>query len=207
MLATAAVNNESAAQAVADTDRSPESIHIKTRDGSSFTVPLSLLRDSETIQAWLAEQTEKSDKRDDAKPKGTPAAADVDTVPVFEVPHVTPYILKKALQFQLDYADAGEYEEKNFKYEDVKDEYKELSNEDLLQLTMAADILQMARLTRACAEVMAKRMEGKSPEEMKAMFDIDGLQEIDDEKAGEDELEDAKMQIAEEAETDNATAA
>lgn len=188
MLATAAAAATDVPVANKTPATSETSVHLKTIDGSSYTVPYAWVNDSTTVSQWYDAL--------DLKEKN-------NSTPTFQVPHVTPYILEIVLEFQQDHLEDAEFDEKNFKVEDIDEEFMEMPNEDLLQLTMAADILQLPRLIRTCAEVMAKRIEGKTPEEINALFDVDHLMEVDEMEDNNEELQKgAEKEASEAAPTD-----
>ncbi|RUS20539.1 hypothetical protein BC937DRAFT_94988 [Endogone sp. FLAS-F59071] len=125
-------------------------ITLKTMDGIAYTVPAAYLARSKLVQDWIRDGEE-----------GVLDFCEIhaaDTTPPLADPAIvtTPY--------ELDPRD---------------DRFRAITDDTLLQFTMAADILQIPELIRLTTQEMAKRIDGKSPDQIREMFNPDELNEED----------------------------
>ncbi|KAI9145532.1 hypothetical protein BKA69DRAFT_1035108 [Paraphysoderma sedebokerense] len=162
------------------------SFNPKTKDGVEFHIPEKIFAASKTVQDHLAKLGPKERK-----------------TPVLEVPHCTAETLSQVISWAYDHVeDTEEYDEAKWKFDDKDAQLKEISNEELLQLTLAADIFQIPAFLRLTAEIMASRIADKTPEEIRTMFNVDELAEEEMQIDAEEELE----EIVEEKEKEKVTA-
>ncbi|RUS31784.1 hypothetical protein BC938DRAFT_477059 [Jimgerdemannia flammicorona] len=143
----------------------PANITLVTMDGTTFTVPSAYLHRSKLVQDWLRSEGDKQ---------------------AMEVKHVTPFVLQGVLNFcEIHAEDTSEPladpadPTKPFEADPRDDAFRGMPDDQLLQFTMAADILQIPELVRLTAQEMASRIDGKSPDQIRAMFNPDDLAEED----------------------------
>jgi hypothetical protein len=122
---------------------------------------------------------------------------------VIKLPHISSRILSLVLSYLRHHKDDKfDGDLKSAAFDDARDgELLSMNNNDLLQTLMAADILGTAQLIACLNKLMANRMEGKTEDEIRSMFDIDAIGKADEEKdEGEVEGEDEDFEEMEDDE-------
>ncbi|TPX32334.1 hypothetical protein SmJEL517_g04530 [Synchytrium microbalum] len=104
---------------------------------------------------------------------------------VIKVPHISSQIFSMVLAY-LRHHKGDTFDATNVTLEDARDaEMINMNNNDLLQMTMAADILGTEQLMAFLNKLMGKRMEGKTEDEIRSMFDIASIGKTDEDAGAE----------------------
>ncbi|KAI9032226.1 hypothetical protein DFJ74DRAFT_763948 [Hyaloraphidium curvatum] len=147
----------------------PTELEVKlvALDGNSFTVPFSLLKSAEKLAVYI--QGELTKKK----------AAGESNAPIeVKVPHCTSFTIEQVLRWLEIHADDAPYDEKTF-VPDITP-YAELSEADLVQFMLAADIFGIPALAHTAGAKFAELLNNsEDPQKLLDMLNPEELEEVE----------------------------